>query len=388
MVQHKAEVPPIFLAYSCVSVEGVRILLIQVVSSVVQALRDHSALDTVQPMHNGWCIYLCTITDRVKLVNSGLTLASQYIQLCSEQRETRKPMVKLMFKDLPLHMVSNLEVLDAVKEVCEPTSEVSYCSMWFNGQLTNIRNGDCFCYIESDSLDKFSDTIQVGQFHARIFKPKAQMTCKRCGKEGHHASDTECPARSLLEVSESVEVFRGGKYQLSNLHKCPEGCPEGNKVFPLSEHRYQFSKLKAHDMIEEAFDLLEEPDPFKVMQKAKEVVPDIEASAEWKASAVSEMMESNWMKFQACSHVREKLLLSRITITEVTADCFWGIGLTMEQNSQCLPEFGPGQNQMGKVLINLRLKFQQDIDRDSADTTKCKAESPLMSESSKKSGYG
>ncbi len=51
-------------------------------------------------------------------------------------------------------------------------------------------------------------------------------------------------------------------------------------MFPSSKHRFQFSKLKAHDKIEEAFDLLEEPDPFKVMQKAKEVVPDSEASTE------------------------------------------------------------------------------------------------------------
>ncbi len=94
------------------------------------------------------------------------------------------------------------------------------------------------------------------------------------------------------------------------------------------------------------------------------------------------------MKFQAYSHAREKLLCSRITIAEATADHFWGTGLTMEQTSQCLPEFWPGQNQMGKVLIDLRLRFQQDIDRDSADTIKCKVESPLMSESSKKSGYG
>ncbi len=50
MVQHKVEVPPIFLAYRRVSVEGVRIPLIQVASSVVQALHDDSALDTVQPM--------------------------------------------------------------------------------------------------------------------------------------------------------------------------------------------------------------------------------------------------------------------------------------------------------------------------------------------------
>ncbi len=38
MVQHKAEVPPVFLAYRQVTIDGVRIPLIQVASAVIQAL--------------------------------------------------------------------------------------------------------------------------------------------------------------------------------------------------------------------------------------------------------------------------------------------------------------------------------------------------------------
>ncbi len=132
----------------------------------MQALGDDTALDAVQPMRKGWCTYLHTLADRTKLVSTGLTLAGRYIQLHSEQHETRKPMAKITAKDLPLHAVSNTEVLDVVKEFCEPSSEVSYCNVWFNGRLANIHNGDCFCYIETDSLDKIPDTLQVGQFHA------------------------------------------------------------------------------------------------------------------------------------------------------------------------------------------------------------------------------
>ncbi len=251
-------------------------------------------------------------------------------------------------------------------------------------------NGNCFCYVKTESLNKFADTLQVGQFCARVFKPKAQTTCKRCGKDGHRASDSECPVRSPPEVSDLVDAFRGSKYELSNLHKCPDGCviTEGNKVFPSSEHRYQFSKLKAHNKVEEAFKLLEEPDPFKVMQKAKVLVPESETSAEWKASAVSEMEESNLLKFRTCSHARDRLLASKITIAEAMADHFWGTGLTMEQTVQCLPEFWLSHNHMGRILMDLRQRFQQELKRDSVDTAKCKAESPLMSESSKKSGYG
>ena len=77
-----------------------------------------------------------------------------------------------------------------------------------------------------------------------------------------------------------------------------------------------------HDKVKEAFELLEEPDPFKVMQKARVLVLDNKTSAEWKASAVSEMTETNLLKFNACSHARERLLTSKITIAEATADQF------------------------------------------------------------------
>ncbi len=76
----------------------------------------------------------------------------------------------------------------------------------------------------------------------------------------------------------------GGKYPLSNLHKCPHGCvaKDGDKIFPSNEHCFQFKKLKAYDKTEAAFELLDEPDPFKVMQRSKEILPDAEVSEEWK----------------------------------------------------------------------------------------------------------
>ncbi len=49
-VQHIAEVPPVFLAYNRVSVEGTWIPLIQVATAVVQSLNDDTVIDAVQPM--------------------------------------------------------------------------------------------------------------------------------------------------------------------------------------------------------------------------------------------------------------------------------------------------------------------------------------------------
>ncbi len=62
-LNHKAEVPPIFLAYRRVSSEGEQISLVQVVTSVIQSLQSETALDAVQPMQSGWHIYTRTLAD-------------------------------------------------------------------------------------------------------------------------------------------------------------------------------------------------------------------------------------------------------------------------------------------------------------------------------------
>ncbi len=66
----------------------------------------------------------------------------------------------------------------------------------------------------------------------------------------------------------------------------------------------------------------------------------------------------------------ERLLSSKISIVEATADHFWGMGLTLEQMVQCVPKFWPGQNKMGQILADLCLCFQQDDERNSVDSAK------------------
>ena len=98
-------------------------------------------------------------------------------------------------------------------------------------------------------LDKVPSIMQVGEYQACIFHLLALSTCKRCDQVGHRPSDPKCPAKAMDLMMDTVETFRGGKCQLSNLHTCPEGCVIEDKgtTFPSSEHHYQFKKLKHHD---------------------------------------------------------------------------------------------------------------------------------------------
>ncbi len=177
--------------------------------------------------------------------------------------------------------------------------------------------------MDAQDVCKVPQQIEICGVMARIFKPAALTLCKRYRKEGHHLSDTHCPVRATEIMAETVETFRGGKSQLSNLHICPEGCEiqDAGTTFLSSEHHYQFKKLKHHDLGEEAFLLLTEEDLFKAIKKAESLVPSDKLSDQWKECAY-EILDSNKLKYCACEHIRNKLLSTKLTIAEATGDRF------------------------------------------------------------------
>ncbi len=146
--------------------------------------------------------------------------------------------MKVTLKDLPLHSVGNEEVLESVHDICTVTSTVNYSNLWFEGKMTNIQNGDQFFYADVKDVSKLPTTIQVGAHQARVFKPVSISTCKQCGNEAHRPSDPACPAKSIEDIQQSVEMFCGSRCELSNLHQCPEGCEieDFGTKFPTSEH--------------------------------------------------------------------------------------------------------------------------------------------------------
>ena len=284
--------------------------------------------------------------------------------------------VKITVKDLPLHSVSNQDILDAVKEYCPVYSEVKYSNIWHNGKATSICNGDRFLYISQSDLAKLPKLLDVSTYKARVFKHLVLTKCKRCGTEGHRPSDPKCPARMTEEMADMIETFKGEKLPLSNLHCCNEGCEiqDRGTLFRSSEHHYQFKKLKAHDKGEEAYLLLAEEKGFQAMKKAQQVLLESKVSDEWKASAQEEMLETCHLKFTSYPYAQECLLETRITLAEVTRDPFWGTGLTVQQTHEYLPDFWPSKNMMGEVLIEICGELSL------VEEKKCKASSPLESD--------
>ncbi len=129
-------------------------------------------------MKKGWYIYMRTLKDCTTLVERGLTIAGRFVPLHSELRQDVTQSAKVTLKDLPLHSVGNDEVLEAVKEICSVTSVVKYSNLWFEGKMTNIRNKDCFLYVDVKDIPKLPATLQVGAVQAWVFKPVSMSMCK------------------------------------------------------------------------------------------------------------------------------------------------------------------------------------------------------------------
>ncbi len=113
------------------------------------------------------------------------------------------------------------------------------------------------------------------------------------------------------------------------------------------------------------------------------MLPEDQVSDDWKASAVDDMRVANSLKFCACDHAKKVLMEANLMIAEATSDLFWGMGLSLEWTRQCLPEFWPGQNRMGEILMDLRKGLLHEDQLTGEEHGKWKASSLLTQESAK-----
>ncbi len=65
-------------------------------------------------------------------------MAGKHIPLNVARGEGPHSSVKLILKDLPLHEVSNNQVLNKMKKYSEVLSEVKYSNIWVNGVKTHL----------------------------------------------------------------------------------------------------------------------------------------------------------------------------------------------------------------------------------------------------------
>ncbi len=140
----------------------------------------------VQPLCNGWQIYVKMEADRAQLLTSGLQLAGKWISLQAPIHDSGfSTNAKIILKDLPMNEVSNQYVLVQVKKTCEIKSEVWYSNIWVDVKKTHLRNGDCFFYIAEKDVNLFQKNFMVRDYQACVIKPASHNCCTCCQLVGH-----------------------------------------------------------------------------------------------------------------------------------------------------------------------------------------------------------
>ncbi len=97
MLDHTPKVNPVFIHYKRISSEGYKIPLIDVAIAAGKVVKDQN-VDAVQPMRNGWQIYVKTEVDHAALIVGGIDIAGQHVSL--ESRQALNQSVKIVVKDL------------------------------------------------------------------------------------------------------------------------------------------------------------------------------------------------------------------------------------------------------------------------------------------------
>ena len=102
---------------------------------------DADQIDGIQAMKLGWNIYMKTEVDRAQLLMAGLSIAGCHVLLAVSHKDNTES-VKLIIKDLPLHEVSNQDVLAILKENFEVLSDMKSSNIFIDGKHTHLQNGD------------------------------------------------------------------------------------------------------------------------------------------------------------------------------------------------------------------------------------------------------
>lgn len=149
------------------------------------------------------------------------------------------------------------------------------------------------------------------------------------------------------ELSYSIFNIAGTHSRLSNLYAV-EFELEG-KIWQSVEQYYQFHKAQASQKPDVARQIRETSDPVVAMHIGKQVTP----GQEWKDRGPEVMKAAMRKKFKIPA-LKYTLVNSGITIGEGTKNAFWGIGLSIQDDTACNPTVWAGQNIAGQCLMDVR----------------------------------
>ena len=315
-----------------------------------------------QHLYNSWLIYVRSPRTRASLIVSGLDIEGHHIPVHDDKPELNgdRRSERVVIKDLPATLSPD-RILSFFKGYSHITtrSRVLYAKERLGGEeMSPFINGDRLLYIKPNVNPPLPLETVICGHTCRIWHPSQKNFCKRCATHGHRTIDTEmCESYDPDCV---VAAWRADNNPLSNFFKC--SISHNSLVFKSAEHFYQYELcmfMNRSDIAQQVFDA-STPKTAKEIAAQLKTPGNTERLAEWANINLSVMAYIMKVKWNCCARFRQALQQTEnMCIAEATSDTFWGVGVAPNLAQYTKPGKFLGQNNMGKIQMQLRHHVSQ-----------------------------
>ncbi len=311
-------------------------------------------VDGAQNVWGVWRVYLKNKASRATLLSKGLSLTGRDIQLYDKNPRTtnnadpNRSVEKIIIKDLPLS-VDNSEIYKYLQSFdhLTLTTGVKYShERNEDGELTSWRNGDRYIYAVAPIFPVLPNTAKIVGMKVRLYHMNQKKVCKACGQYGHRTRDYRCEA---YDPDQHVVAFRSRDHVLSNFYPCD--IPFRDDNFKSLEHAYQYTKAVAMGELDIAWAIKNAPSAFQAF-KISTQLGSIDDTKHWEEANIELMRDLVHIKMLNVPEFKDALLESvGFTLAEATNHPLWASGLGPDMTEITKPEFWPGRNMMGVLLM-------------------------------------
>ncbi len=363
-------------------------------SRFVSETAGESGLKCIQETKNLWRIYCHTHEAKASLISQGISLNGKWIKVYNQNPyvtgalnqglinpgEPEVDMIKVTIKDLycsvsnddVLHLFTNIFKIKVTSDI-----QIGYYRD-SRGGLTSLENGDRILWIHPNELvhplprNAFCGTRPCRIFHRDQFKDEGhcyncfqkdhksrncpnEKCCMVCKRPGHDPGSPDCPH---YIAKQKVRTIGGKGDPLSNHYDCPF---EHNHVMAkTSENHWFFQKGNKNGQPELANLCLDAKDAKKAKKLSKSILCADTWDYEIGYQIMKDILRSKLTQVKAArSSLREAWEDGLILVESVPnpRDLCWGSSLGHEATAHTLPEYWPGQNNLGKILQELAVEF-------------------------------
>lgn len=337
-----------------------RISSYEICKSALEVVGERN-IEGAQLIRGVWKLYTKTETSHIKLLQCGLTIRGMSVNLYEDNPYTRKtdddPVEKIIIKDLPLEL-DNAKIENALKEHegLVLKSHIMFSKIRDqNGKWTNFKNGDRFVYVLAPIITALPKEGNISGHACRFIHNSQEENCKACQGSGHRTLAEGCPAKA--DESDIALAFRGYQHVLSNHYECK--VKVFDQEFESSEHAFLWKKWIecGHEDIAIRIKMARHAGAAKLIDTKQD---SGKVTKEWLDKQIDIMHHILKAKARQIPEFARALKESgQQLLAEANRDPLWATGHFPFITSRCKPEYWPGDNMLGQLLMKVRRSLQE-----------------------------